>query len=90
MNALGPLPDGEASPPFFFFANCFFAEMPDTDLPRFLDAKQFAEEIGFHRETLYRMLKGGDIPGAKKIGGRWRIPRWALEEIGTPGHLANA
>lgn len=64
--------------------------MSNDDLPRYLDAKRFAEEIGFHRETLYRKLKRGEIPGARKVGGRWRIPRWALEEVGTPAHLATA
>jgi predicted DNA-binding transcriptional regulator AlpA len=64
--------------------------MHDQSLPRYLDAKTFADEIGFHRETLYRRLKSGDIPGAKKIGGCWRIPRWALKEVGTPAHLASA
>jgi excisionase family DNA binding protein len=64
--------------------------MPNDDLPRFLDAKRFADELDFHRETLYRKLKRGEIPGARKVGGRWRIPRWALEEVGTPAHLAAA
>lgn len=64
--------------------------MPDTESPRYLTPQEFADEISFHRETLYRKLKQGEIPGARKVGGRWRIPRWALEEVGTPAHLTTA
>jgi len=64
--------------------------MPDDELPRYLTAKQFADEVQWHRETLYPKLRNGEIPGAKKVGGSWRIPRWALEEIGTPAHLETA
>jgi excisionase family DNA binding protein len=62
--------------------------MRDSDLPRLLTPKQFAEEVQMHRGTLYRKLKAGDVPGAKKIGGRWKIPRWAIGEMGVPAHLA--
>jgi len=64
--------------------------MPDDDLPRYLDPQTFAEEIGMHRQTLYVKLGEGKIPGARKVGGRWKIPRWALDEIGEPAHLATA
>lgn len=64
--------------------------MPDDELPRYLGAKCFAEELGMHRQTLYVKLKEGKIPGARKVGGRWKIPRWALDEVGTPAHLATA
>jgi excisionase family DNA binding protein len=61
--------------------------MPHDDLPRFLTPRQLAEELGVHRQTVYSWLYDGDrIPGARKIGGRWRIPRWALDEIGMPAH----
>lgn len=63
--------------------------MPD-DSPKYLTAEQFADAIQMHRETLYVKLRNGDVPGARKVGGRWRIPRWALDEVGTPAHLATA
>lgn len=43
-----------------------------------------------HRETLYEYLQDGRIPGARKVGRKWKIPRWALDEVGTPAHLATA
>jgi excisionase family DNA binding protein len=58
--------------------------------PKYLSAKEFADEIDVHRETLYRMIKRGDVPGARKVGGSWRIPEWALDEIGEPAHLVQA
>lgn len=60
------------------------------DLPRYLDPQRFAEEIGVHRQTVYVMLREGDVPGARKIGQRWKIPRWAVTEVGTPAQLAAA
>lgn len=62
----------------------------DDDLPRYLTAKQFAEQMQLSRENLYLKLQNGDVPGAKKVGGEWRIPRWALKEVGRPAHLATA
>lgn len=62
--------------------------MPDDDQPRYLDAQSFADELGMHRQTLYEKLHAGKIPGARKVGGRWKIPRWALDEVGTPAHMA--
>jgi predicted DNA-binding transcriptional regulator AlpA len=44
--------------------------MPDDELPRYLGAKRFAEELRMHRQTLYVKLKEGKIPGARKVGGR--------------------
>jgi excisionase family DNA binding protein len=64
--------------------------MNHDDLPRFLTAQEFADEIRQHRETVYPKLRNGEIPGAKKVGGSWRIPRWALDEMGTPAHLEHA
>lgn len=64
--------------------------MPDDELPRFLTPRQCANELQIHRETLYLWLKDGDIPGARKIHNEWRIPRWALDEIGRPAHLETA
>jgi excisionase family DNA binding protein len=63
--------------------------MPD-DGPRFITAKDVADELGVHRNTVYKLIKRGEIPGARKIGGEWRIPRWSLDEMGEPAHLATA
>jgi len=60
--------------------------MPDGELPRYLTAEQLANELQMHRKTLYRKLRAGKIPGARKVGGAWRIQRWVLDEIGTPAH----
>jgi excisionase family DNA binding protein len=57
---------------------------------KFLSAKDFARRVDLHRETVYELLKDGKVPGARKIGGAWRIPEWALGEVGTPAHLATA
>jgi excisionase family DNA binding protein len=59
------------------------------DLPQYLDARQFAELVQMHRQTVYQKLRAEEVPGARKIGGCWRIPRWAVEEVGTPAHLAS-
>jgi excisionase family DNA binding protein len=59
--------------------------MPDEN-PRFLTAQELANRIRCHRETVYEMLQGGEVPGARKIGGRWRIPEKAVDEIGVPAH----
>jgi excisionase family DNA binding protein len=64
--------------------------MPDEDLPRYLSPQRFAEEVDMHRETVYEYLQDDRIPGARKVGWRWKIPRWALDEVGTPAHLATA
>jgi len=64
--------------------------MSDTSDRDFLSPKEVGQELGYHRETIYRKIKNGEIPGARKMGGTWRIPRWALNEVGTPAHLATA
>ncbi len=62
--------------------------MPESELPQYLDPKQFAEKVQMHRQTVYQKLRSGDVPGARKMGGRWKIPRWAIDEMGVPAHLA--
>lgn len=47
-----------------------------------------ANRVDLHRQTVYELLRDGEVPGARKIGGAWRIPEWAVEEVGTPAHLA--
>ncbi len=64
--------------------------MPNEELPRWLTAEQFAEQMQLHRKTCYRKMRAGEVPGAKKVGGTWRIPRWAIDEMGTPAHLEYA
>jgi len=60
--------------------------MPDT--PNYLDPQGFADRVELHRQTVYELLREGEVPGARKIGGTWRIPEWAVKEVGTPAHLA--
>lgn len=63
--------------------------MPSDDR-RFLKAKEVADQLGIHRNTVYDLIKREEIPGARKIGGEWRIPQWAVDEAGAPAHLATA
>ena len=61
--------------------------MPDDTRPKFMGAKEFANHLGMHRQTLYVKLQEGKIPGARKVGDRWKIPRRALEEVGQPAEV---
>ena len=70
----------------FYLLNSLF--QPMTDTPNYLSAKEFADRLDLHRETLYMLLQDGEVPGARKVGGTWRIPEWAVKQVGTPAHLA--
>lgn len=60
--------------------------MPEaSDQARPLDliwgAEAIAEAIGRTRRQAFHLLEAGELPGAKKIGGRWVISRRALEAM---------
>lgn len=46
---------------------------------RTLTPNEVAGWLGCTRQHLYIMLESGAIPGAKKLAGRWFIPREPLE-----------
>ena len=50
-----------------------------NDFPEIMDLKQAAKYLGMGESTLYRKLKKGEIPGAKKIG-VWKISKKVLDE----------
>lgn len=41
--------------------------------------QEIAEYLNFHLMTIYRLAKRGLIPPMKKVGGRWRCEKSALE-----------
>ncbi len=43
-----------------------------------LNVDQVADMLHLHAITVYRLVKGGQLPGFK-VGGRWRFHRDALE-----------
>ena len=49
------------------------------EFPEIMDIEQAAEYLGMGKSTLYRKLKEGKIPGAKKIG-TWKISKKVLDE----------
>ena len=46
--------------------------------PEILKIEQVAELLRLHTMTIYRLAKGGRLPGFK-VGGRWRFRRDTLE-----------
>lgn len=42
------------------------------------DPEGAAEWLGIHEQTVYRLLRSGELPG-KKIGRQWRIHKASLE-----------
>ena len=56
----------------------------DTTARDFLTVNEAAKVLRVGRRTVYRLVETGKVP-AKKVGGRWRIPRAGLVEfIGVP------
>lgn len=47
--------------------------------PEILTVEQVAELLHLHPMTVYRLAKGGKLPGFK-VGGRWRFRKDAIEE----------
>lgn len=53
------------------------AEKP-TLTPK-ISVQEFAQAYGVSTQTVYRMLKSKQIPGAVRVRNQWRIPANALE-----------
>ena len=52
-----------------------WATAPDVMTP-----KQVQELLQMSRATIFRLIEKGDLPGAVKIGGSWRIDREMLHD----------
>lgn len=51
----------------------------------YMTVKEFCERLQISTSTVYRMIRGGQIP-ALKFGRYWKIPRSVLNEIGEKKH----
>jgi excisionase family DNA binding protein len=40
-----------------------------------LTPEELADLLRVHRQTIYRELRAGHLPGVIKIGNQWRIPK---------------
>lgn len=49
----------------------------------FFTVYEVADMLGFHWQTVLRMIRRGELP-AKKCGRQWRIRKTDLEEFTTP------
>ncbi len=49
-----------------------------ADMPEYLTPEQLQAVLQIGRNTAFRWLKSGKVPGARKIGGLWRVRRDAL------------
>ena len=57
------------------------ATMVVNDLSdEYLSTVEAAAKLGCRRETVFRLVQAGEIPGSK-VANRWLIPRTALEEF---------
>jgi excisionase family DNA binding protein len=50
-----------------------------------LTPEEVAEILGLHRESVYRLLRAGVIPGYKAGLRQWRTPRTELESYKRTG-----
>jgi len=52
--------------------------MVDTMTEDWITAQQAAQRLGITRDTAYRLLQDGKIPGSYRVGGQWRVSIAAL------------
>ena len=45
-----------------------------------ISPEELADLLHVHRQTIYRELRAGNLPGVLKIGKQWRIPKQAALE----------
>lgn len=55
-----------------------------------LTPEEVAKELGLHRESVYRLLRAGVIPGYKAGLRQWRTPRAELEAYKQSGRVRSA
>lgn len=53
--------------------------MPDTP-PTFLTIPECCDLLRLSERSVYDMARGGRLPGAAKVGGKWRVNRRMLLE----------
>jgi excisionase family DNA binding protein len=61
----------------------FLAEQGDD---RLLTPAAAAARLGLHVKTLTRAARAGRVPGARRVGARWRFDAAALELLPPAGH----
>lgn len=47
-------------------------------MPDYLTISEVAQLLRLGERTVYEMQRGGRIPGAAKVGGKWRVDRRKL------------
>jgi excisionase family DNA binding protein len=47
----------------------------DQSNDTWLTPEELADLLRVHRQTIYRELRAGNLPGVIKIGNQWRIPK---------------
>ena len=50
-----------------------------SEYPPLMTRVQVQEALQISRATFFRMVEDGKMPGAKKVGGSWRVVREKLE-----------
>ncbi|MCK4260915.1 MAG: helix-turn-helix domain-containing protein [Halanaerobiales bacterium] len=53
--------------------------MRSEDYPEILLVEEVAEYLRVNKQTIYNLLRQGQLP-AKKIGGQWRFHKKAIDE----------
>ncbi len=48
---------------------------PKITVPELLNITQCSALLGLSERWVYEMLRQGKLPGAAKIGGKWRVDR---------------
>lgn len=54
------------------------------EYPEILLVEEVAEYLRVNKQTIYNLLRHGELP-AKKIGGQWRFHKLAVEEYVKKG-----
>jgi excisionase family DNA binding protein len=56
---------------------------PETTTP-LVPPTVLADRVGVHERTIRRMCDRGEIPGAIRVGKKWRVPADALTPAPSP------
>jgi excisionase family DNA binding protein len=54
--------------------------LSDMETDELLTPEESAKYLKMHVDSVRRLLRNGKLPG-KKVGGGWRIPKSALDEM---------